>query len=177
MREDLRQAIRALIRSPLYTVVGILTLALGIGATTAAFTVVGSVLLKPLPFADPQQLVSVFAANRNSADGTVMSYPAFQDIHAKQDVFSGFAYVTGDGTQLRRKTGSEPVLVAMVTDDFFPLLRAKPTLGRLITPEDNKPGAPPVAVLEHSTWVENFAADPNVLGTSIDLVYGHFTVV
>lgn len=177
MREDLRHAIRALARSPLYTVVGIVTLALGIGATTAAFTVVGSVLLKPLPFAEPEQLVSVWAANRSSVDGALLSYPAFQDLHAQQDVFSGFAYITGDGTTYKRPGGNESILAAMVTDDFFSLLRAKPAVGRLITPEDNRPDAPPVAVLSHRMWTDDFGADPKVLGKSIDLEFGQFTIV
>jgi putative ABC transport system permease protein len=177
VRDDLRHAFRALARSPLYCIVGILTLALGIGATTAAFTVVGSVLLKPLPFYEPDRLVNVFVANGKSVDGTIPSYPAFQDMNAQQDVFSGFAYVTGDGTTYRRKSGSESVLAAMVTDDFWALLGAKPALGRLLTPTDNRPDAPPVVVLSHRMWTDDFGGDQRVLGKSIDLTFSHFTIV
>ncbi|HTD60174.1 MAG TPA: ABC transporter permease [Gemmatimonadaceae bacterium] len=180
MRDDLRQALRALARSPLYSGVAILTLALGIGVTTAAFTVVGSVLLKPLPYAKPDQLVNVYSTNRASEaarEGAVPSYPAFEEMRQKADVFSGFAYITGDGATFRRPGGSESLLIAMVTDDFFPLLEARPALGRLLTPEDNRPDAPPVAVLSHRMWTDDFGADPRVVGKTIDLTFNHFTIV
>ncbi len=174
--DEVRHAWRALARTPLYTIVAIATLAIGIGATTAAFTVVGSVLLKPLPFAESEQLVSVLATTRGR-DSTVLSYPAFQDFHRQQDVFSGFAYITGDGVTYRRAGGSESILAAMVTDDFFPLLRARPAIGRLITPEDNRPGAAPVAVLSHEMWLNDFAGDTRVVGRALDLTIGTYTIV
>jgi putative ABC transport system permease protein len=177
VRDDLRQALRALARSPLYSGVAILTLALGIGVTTAAFTVVGSVLLKPLPYSESDQLVVVWSTNRTAVDGSVPSYPAFEEMRQKADVFSGFAYITGDGATFRRPGGSESLVVAMVTDDFFPLLRARPALGRLLTPEDNRPDAPPVAVLSHRMWTDDFGADPRVVGKTIDLTFNHFTIV
>jgi predicted permease len=180
MREDLRHAVRALARSPLYSAVAILTLALGIGATTAAFTVVSSVLLKPLPYAEPDQLVGVFSTNRaNEAtgEGTVPSYPVFEEMRQKADAFSGFAYITGDGATFKRPGGNESLLMALVTDDFFPLLRARPALGRLLTPDDNRPDAPPVVVLSHRMWTDDFGADPRVIGKTIDLTFNHFTIV
>lgn len=180
MRDDVRQAVRALVRSPLYSTVAILTLALGIGVTTAAFTVVGSVLLKPLPYAQPDQLVAVYSTNRASQaarEGAVPSYPAFEEMRQKADVFSGLAYVTGDGAVFKRAGGNESVLVALVTDDFFPLLRARPALGRLLTPDDNRPDAPPVAVLSHRMWTDDFGGDPRVVGKTIDLTFNHFTII
>src|SRR5581483_4399923 len=180
MRDDVRQALRALIRSPLYSAVAILTLALGIGATTAAFTVVGSVLLKPLPYAASDQLVGVFATNHQHAattEGAVPSSPAFEEMRQKADVFSGFAYITGDGATFRRPGGAEAVLIGFATDDFFPLLRARPALGRLLTPDDNRSGAPPVVVLSHKMWTDDFAGDPRVIGQTIDLGLNHFTIV
>ena len=180
MRDDLRQALRALARSPLYSGVAILTLALGIGVTTAAFTVVGSVLLKPLPYADPDQLVGVYSTTRTNeaaAEGAVPSYPAFEEMRQKADVFSGFAYITGDGATFKRPGGSESLLIGLVSDDFFPLLRARPALGRMLTPADNRPDAPPVVVLSHQMWTDDFAADPRIVGKTIDLTINHFTIV
>jgi len=180
VRDDLRQALRALARSPLYSGVAILTLALGIGVTTAAFTVVGSVLLKPLPYADPDQLVGVYSTTRTNeaaAEGAVPSYPAFEEMRQKADVFSGFAYITGDGATFKRPGGSESLLIGLVSDDFFPLLRARPALGRMLTPADNRPDAPPVVVLSHQMWTDDFAADPRIVGKTIDLTINHFTIV
>jgi putative ABC transport system permease protein len=180
VRDDLRQALRALARSPLYSGVAILTLALGIGVTTAAFTVVGSVLLKPLPYADPDQLVGVWSTTRTNeaaAEGAVPSYPAFQEMRQKADVFSGFAYITGDGATFKRPGGSESLLIGLVSDDFFPLLRARPALGRMLTPADNRPDAPPVVVLSHQMWTDDFGADPRIVGKTIDLTINHFTIV
>jgi putative ABC transport system permease protein len=180
VRDDLRQALRALARSPLYSGVAILTLALGIGVTTAAFTVVGSVLLKPLPYGEPDQLVGVWSTNRTNeaaAEGAVPSYPAFQEMRQKADVFSGFAYITGDGATFKRPGGSESLLIGLVSDDFFPLLRARPVLGRMLTPADGRPDAPPVVVLSHQMWTDDFGADPRIVGKTIDLTINHFTIV
>jgi putative ABC transport system permease protein len=168
--------VRGLQRSPIYTLVAIVTLALGIGATTAVFTVVGSVLLKPLPFADPDRLMSVYAGTLKG-DSIAPSFPAFEEMRQQADVFSGFAYVLGDGALFRRGGENEPVVLAVVSDDFFPLLSAKPALGRLLLPRDNRPDAPPVAVLSHEMWTNDFGGDPQIVGKTIHLTRGQFTVV
>lgn len=173
----MRQAIRALLRSPAYSLIAILTLALGIGATTAAFTVIGSVLFKPLPFADPERLVGVFSLSP-TADTTVPSYLDYKDMHERADVFDGFAFMTGYPLTYHLPDGKlQSVITAMVTPEYFPLLHAQPALGRLLTREDSRSGAPPVAVLSYRMWVTDFGASPSAIGQNLDLAVGQFTIV
>jgi predicted permease len=176
--DDVTRTIRGLLRTPTYTAVAVLTLALGIGATTAAFTVVGSVLLKPLPFAEANRLVGVLSLSQHN-DSSALSYPDFKDFHDRADVFDGFAYMTGYPFTYRTATGTlQSAITAMVTADYFPLLRARPELGRLLTAADDQPGAPPVLVLSHPVWVRDFGASPSVVGQSVDLSgVGVFTIV
>src|SRR5579862_9514835 len=137
--------VRALVRSPGYALATIVTLALGIGATTAAFSVVGSVLLRPLPFADADRLVAIYSAT-GVGTFTIPSYPDFKDLAAQQDVFAGVAFITGDGVTYRGPHGAKSMLAAIATADFFPLLLARPALGRVLTPTDDRPGAAPAVV-------------------------------
>ena len=177
MSADVRHALRALARSPVYTLTAITTLAIGIGATTAAYSVAGSILLKPLPFTEPDRLVAVWSSlprfNRISP-----SYPDFADFREQSgDLFDGIAFMDGDGVRLRRPDGAIKMLAAMVTQDYFPLLRTNPVLGRTFVAADNVPGAPPVAVLSYAYWAQHFGADPKVLGQNLDLNIGNYTVV
>jgi putative ABC transport system permease protein len=175
--DDVSQAIRALIRSPIYSVIAILTLALGIGASTAAYTVLNGILLAPLPYAQPDRLVAVLSSSTHDTTTGLMSYPDFQDYDRSQDVFTGMAFMTGGSATLHRAEGNVTIWFATVTDNFFSVLRPRPAIGRLLTSEDNRPGAPPVTVLTHDMWVNYFAADPHVIGRDVDLSTGHFTVV
>jgi len=173
---DLRHAVRALWRSPVYTVTAVLTLAIGIGATTAAYSIVGNVLLKPLPFAEPDRLVGVFQTVP-SYDHIPPSYPDFEDFRTQNDVLEGVAFIDGEGITMRRADGGIGALAAMVTRDFFSVLRARPVLGRTLVAADQDPGAPPVAVLSYAFWTRAFGADRAVIGRTIDLTIGSFTVV
>jgi putative ABC transport system permease protein len=173
---DLRDAARRLTRTPGYATVTILTLALGIGSTAAAFAVIGSVLLRPLPFSDSEQLVAIYSAT-GKGTFTIPSYPDFEDLAAQQDVFAGVAFITGDGVTYRGPQESKFVLAAMTTADFFPLLRARPVLGRLLTRADDRAGAAHVAVLTNRTWHDDFGSDPSVVGKTMDLSIGDFTIV
>ncbi|HTA73928.1 MAG TPA: ABC transporter permease [Gemmatimonadaceae bacterium] len=175
--DDVSQAIRALVRSPVYSVIAILTLALGIGASTAAYTVLNGILLAPLPYAQPDRLVAVLSSSTHDTTTTLMSYPDFEDYDRSQDALTGMAFVTGGSATLHRAEGNVTVWFATVTDNFFSVLRPRPAIGRLLTPEDNRPGAPPVTVLTHDMWVNYFAADPGVIGRDVDVSIGHFTVV
>jgi putative ABC transport system permease protein len=173
---DVRHALRSLARSPVYTATAIATLAIGIGATTAAYSVAGSILLKPLPFADPDRLVAVWSSVPQF-DKIAPSYPDFVDFRAQSDVFDGIAYMGGDGVRLRRQDGAIKMGAAMVTEDYFPLLRATPRLGRTFVASDNVPGAAPVAVMSYSVWAQHFGSDPKVIGQTLDLNIGSYTVV
>src|SRR6185437_14796352 len=112
---DVRYAARALVRAPVYSTMAVLTLGLGIGASTAAYSVVESILLKPLPYAHPEQLVSVWSAARDFESGLV-SYPDFKDYRAQSNALAGMAFITGDQMTLREREGGTGILTGMVTE-------------------------------------------------------------
>jgi putative ABC transport system permease protein len=176
--QDARYAFRMLRKSPGFTAVAVLTLALGIGANTAIFSVVYAVLLKPLPYANPNQLVSAFAANTQEGvpeDGT--SYPNFEEWRAQNHVFSELATI--DFHQLTLTGRGEPseVNTCVVTPEHFALLDVKPLQGRVFFPEDGRRGAPPVVIVSENLWRGTLGADPKILGSSIILDKRPFTVI
>jgi len=176
--QDTRYAFRMLRKNPGFTAVAILTLALGIGANTAIFSVVYAVLLKPLPYANPDQLFNVFQAQPQAGiGGTGWSYANFAELREQNRVFSEMA-----GSQQHQLTltgRGEPSVVntSVVTPELFSLFGEKPLAGRAFFPEDGKPGAPPVVILSESLWRGTFGADPNTIGSSINLDKRSFTVV
>ncbi|HEY6290080.1 MAG TPA: ABC transporter permease [Terriglobia bacterium] len=178
LAQDIRSGLSQLRRNPVFAAVAILTLALGIGANTAIFSVVYAVLLKPLPFASPGQLVRVFEANdRAGIGGSGCSYPEFLEWRRQNHVFSGMAALQGH--ELTLTGGGEPMVVKVgdVTADFFLVLGVPPLMGRTFLPEDNEQGAAPVAVLSDGLWRSRFGADPDLIGRTIDLDKRSFTVV
>jgi predicted permease len=176
--QDARYALRMLRKNPGFTAVAVLTLALGIGANTAIFSVVYAVLLKPLPYANPNQLVSAFQANPSEGiPETGASYPNFVEWRAQNHVFSELATI--DFHQLTLTGRGEPseVNTCIVTPEHFALLDVKPLEGRVFYPEDGKRGAPPVVIVSENLWRGTLAADPKILGTSIVLDKRPFTVI
>jgi putative ABC transport system permease protein len=176
--QDARYASRMLRKNPGFTAVAVLTLALGIGANTAIFSVVYAVLLKPLPYANPNQLVSAFQANtQNGVPETGTSYPNFEEWRAQNHVFSELATI--DFHQLTLTGRGEPseVNTCVVTPEHFAVLDVKPLQGRVFFPEDGKRGAPPVVIVSENLWRGTLGANPNILGSSIILDKRPFTVV
>ena len=176
--QDIRYAFRTLRKNPGFTAVAVLTLALGIGANTAIFSVVYAMLLKPLPYPNPSQLFTAFQANKQQGIAeTGCSWPNFEDWRAQNSVFSELAGVVGH--QLTLTSRGEPTVVntSVVTAEFFSLLGIKPLAGRIFFSADGKLGAPPVALISEELWRGRFAADPNIVGTSIDLDKRPFTVI
>ena len=176
--QDARYAFRMLRKNLGFTAVAVLTLALGIGANTAIFSVVYAVLLKPLPYANPNQLVSAFAANTQEGipeNGT--SYPNFEEWRAQNHVFSELATI--DFHQLTLTGRGEPseVNTCVVTPEHFAVLDVKPLQGRVFFPEDGKRGAPPVVIVSENLWRGTLGADTNILGSSVILDKRPFTVV
>jgi putative ABC transport system permease protein len=175
---DLRYGIRMLRQSPGFTAVAVLTLALGIGGNTAIFSMVDAVLLRPLPYPDPDQLVLMFQVPQKRPDAlSGISFRDFEECRARNRVFSEIAGNTFHDLTL---TGSgEPSIVntADVTPEIFALLNAKPVAGRTLLPDDGNPGAAAVAVLSENLWRSRFGADPNLIGKSIALDMRSFTVV
>ncbi len=176
--QDVRFALRMLRKNPGFTAVAVLTLALGIGANTAIFSVVYAVVLKPLPYAHSEQLVNVFAANsQEGIAGTGISYANFADLRAQSHIFSELAVTQFH--QLTLTGSGEPAIVdtSVVTPELFSLLEQKPLAGRVFFPDDGKPGAPPVVMLSENLWRASFGADPKIIGSSINLDKRAFTVV
>src|SRR6202521_1272508 len=176
--QDTRYALRMLRKNPVFTAVAVLTLALGIGANTAIFSVVYAVLLKPLPYTNPDQLFTAFQANtQQGITETGCSYLNFEEWRAQNHVFSEMA---GNVAHQLTLTGHvEPTVVntSVVTPEFFALLDVKPVVGRIFFPQDGKRGAPPVVLVSEDVWRGRFGADPKIIGTSIDLDKRPFTVV
>jgi predicted permease len=176
--QDARYAFRMLRKNSAFTAVAVLTLALGIGANTAIFSVVYAVLLKPLPYANPDQLFNVFQAKPQEGVGeTGWSYANLAELREQNHVFSEMA-----GSQQHQLTltgHGEPSVVntSVVTPELFSVFGEQPLAGRAFFPEDGKPGAAPVVILSESLWRNSFGADPNVIGSSISLDKRSFTVV
>jgi putative ABC transport system permease protein len=165
--QDLRYGLRTSLKHPGFTAVAVFALALGIGANTAIFSVINSVLLKPLPFSAPDQIVTVWNTAEKE-DQFDVTYPDFMDWRERQQSFELLAaYSSRDFTL----TGAgEPVRLrgAMVTSDLFPLLGVQPKQGRFFLPEEDRPGVR-AAILSHRMWQEHFAADPNICEQAITL--------
>ncbi len=159
-------SVRMLLKRPSLTAVAIIAIALGIGANTAIFSVVNTVLLKPLPYEHPEQLVMLATEQRTQAlDGRgSFSVPDFLDVQKSSTTIEYVAMHQGTGTVITEGGDPERILGAAVSADYFPLLRVKPVLGRVFTREEDQPGAPSVVVLSYSLWQRRFGGDPNIVG-------------
>jgi len=173
---DLKYAFRMLVKAPGFTVVAILSLALGIGANTAIFSLINAVLLRPLPVSDPSTLVSVSQADERNPGNLPVSDLNFRDIRAQNTVFTdmgAFAFA-----QVNYSAGNEalPIPAQVVTANYFSLLGATPALGRGFLPEEEAK-ATPVAVVSHGFWERTLGSDPAVIGRTISLNRTPFTVI
>lgn len=180
--QDVRYAVRMLRRAPGFTLVAVLTLALGIGATTAIFSVVRGVLLRPLPFAAPERLVRIWQASPSQSlvRGT-LSPLDFEDWKGRQRSFEDMGswwYVEGmSGSDLSGDGEPQRVPTAFVSDGFFSTLGVAARLGRGLLPEDHQPGRDTVAVISYGLWQRRFGGDPSVLGRTLTLDGVPHTVV
>jgi putative ABC transport system permease protein len=174
--QDVRFAMRQLRKSPGFTLVAVLTLALGIGANTAIFSVVEGVLLRPLPYRNSDQLVRVWStSNRSSRD--VSSYPDFRDWAHQNHSFELMAAYRGQSFNLTGGDHPERIRGLMITSKFFELLDVKPILGRSFTSDEHELGRNHVALLSSALWQSHFAGDPGVLGRSVKLDDESYTVI
>jgi putative ABC transport system permease protein len=165
---DFRYALRMLQRSPGFTAVAVLTLALGIGANTAIFSVVNSVLIRPLPYHDPASLVMVWETNsQHPKPHNTVSPPNFLDWQSRNTVFSDMAYIADVRNNLTGNGDPEEVVVQAVSANFFSVLGVNPILGSGFTPENGQPGHDDVVILSYGLWKERLAADPAIVGKSI----------
>src|SRR5258708_193582 len=165
--KDVRYGMRSLLKRPAFTVIAVITLALGIGMNTAIFSVINAVLWRPLPYAEPSRLVS-FRSNQSAPD--------LADTESQIRIFSSFG---GEVKQpLDYTAGSEPVQfqIGQVTGGFFETLGIKAERGRVITPDDDKLGGPYVTVLSHALWRRQFGSDPQIVGKTIPLSGNSYTI-
>ena len=174
--QDMRYALRQLRKSPGFTLVAVLTLALGIGANTAIFSVVEGVLLRPLPYRDSDQLARIWStSNRTSSD--VSSYPDFKDWADQNHSFQQMAAYRGQSFNLSGGDHPERIRGLMITSKFFELLDVKPMLGRSFSRDEHELGRNHVVLLSSALWQSHFGGDPGVLGRSVKLDDGSYTVI
>lgn len=167
LRQDIRYALRRLGKAPWFTLAAVITLALGIGANTAVFTLVNAVLLRGLPFEESDRLVAVWMEN-NRGQQSSLSYPDLADIAERSSSLAGLGGYLGSSVNVSDDESlPEQVSGAYITGNFFGLLGEQPTLGRGIGPEDDVPGATPVVLISHSLWQSRFGGDPGILGRVI----------
>ncbi|HWS87820.1 MAG TPA: ABC transporter permease [Pyrinomonadaceae bacterium] len=176
--QDLRYGARVLWKKPGFTAVAVLTLALGVGANTAIFSVVNAVLLRPLPFAEPERLVRVYEKRlKLGRTRNVVSAPDFIDWRAQSQTFDAVAAYNSWGPSLTGQGEPEQLTGALASADLFRVLRAEPALGRAFSAEEDRPGAARVAVIGHGLWKRRFGSDPSAVGRSVTLDGEPYTIV
>lgn len=163
--QDLRYAARSLIQNPGFTAVTVLCLALGIGVNSTIFSLVDTTLIRPLPFKDPDALLSLHGTQAASGVTTGgISYPDFRDYQNEVEAFASLAAQAGRTMTVTEREESERFLGGLVTWNLFPLLGIEPVLGRQFTEDDDRPGAAPVVLLSHGVWQRKYLSDPSIIG-------------
>jgi putative ABC transport system permease protein len=168
MLQDLRYAIRAFAKSPGFTAVDILALALGIGANAALFSVINAVLLKPLPYAESQRLVAIFETFQPKGYRSV-SAPNFLDWRQQNRSFDHLDAFSQGSLNLQSTGEPERIPSVLATAGLFDMLGAKPILGRTFLADEDQPGKPQVVVMSERLWRRRFGADPRLVGSQITL--------
>jgi len=178
LSQDIRYGLRVLSKRPAFTAVAVVALALGIGANSAIFSVVNALLLRPLPFRDPDRLVQVWESDvkRGQDTGTV-AYPNFADWRDQNDVFEQVVAYSDRTFDLTGAAEPERIQGAIVSPAFFPMLRIKPMLGRVLLAEEDQPNKVFSVVMSERLWQRRFDSDPQIIGQAIDLNSESFTVV
>ena len=176
--QDIRYGLRMLVKKPTFAIVAILTLALGVGANTAIFSIVNAVLLRSLPFPDPDRLVRIYFNNPGvGLRGVRFSVPEFDDLRTQTDVFEDVSVVVLGPTNLTGVKQPEHLEMIEVSPNYFSMLGATPELGRLFDHQDFALGFAPVVVISDALWRRSYGADPGVLGRSLRLDNDLYTIV
>ncbi|MGE5205717.1 MAG: ABC transporter permease [Chlamydiota bacterium] len=174
--QDMRYAVRTLRKSPGFAAVAVITLALGIGANTAMFSIVNAVLLRPVPYPEPQRLLKLYSSTAQFHKASV-SYPNFLDWQRRSRSFDLMAAYRTDSFNLTGQANPERVRGEMASSSIFGVLGIRPIIGRTFTDDEDRRGAAPVVVLTSSLWKSRFGGDPKVLGRSITLNERLYTVI
>jgi predicted permease len=177
--QDIQYAIRRMAKSPGFTTIAVLSLALGIGANTAIFSIVNSILLSGVPMRAPEELVEIYTSEEDHGyPYSVFAYPDFVDVRERTDLFSAVAAHEGFFSRLETDDATDPVWGELVSHDLFSMLGIEPALGRFFVPEEGETlGTHPVVVLGHGFWQRRYGGDPGIIGQSIRLGGHSFTVV
>ncbi len=180
--QDLRYTLRTLRRDRVFAAIAILILALGIGANVAVFSVIDTLMLRPLPFHDPEHLLwigpEIFNGNWSAATYSTDAWQEYLERNKSfEDVAGYYAFSSTDNFKLMGHGDPRPFTSVDVTQNFFQVLGVRPLLGRLFTPQEALHGAPNVLVLSYNFWQRQFHADPNIIGQAIDAGSQSFTVV
>lgn len=183
MRNDLRFALRTLARSPMFTAVAVLSLALGMGANTSIFSLLYQALYRSLPVRDPESLIVLHVDDHSpgwtTSDNSqsVFSYPMYQDLRDRNAVFSGVVARSGAPVSISWNGQTERAHAEIVSGNFFQVLGVPALLGRTLTAEDDgAPGAHPVVMLGYDYWVRRFGADPGIVSQKV-VINGHPMIV
>lgn len=174
--QDLRYALRTLRRTPVFTLIAVLTLAVAIGANTVIFSVLNGVVLRPLQYDASDRLFGIWERSERG-DYRLSSYPTFRDWRAQSNVFQALAYIRGSSSLMPTNDGTRQVGTAFVSDEFFDVLKGPPLIGRLFTREEQQSGGPPVAVLTYELWRDVFGGDRAAVGSMIRLNDAAYTIV
>jgi macrolide transport system ATP-binding/permease protein len=184
--QDLQYGLRQLRRNPGFTAVAVLTLALGIGANTAIFTLVDAVMLKSLPVANPGQLYRlgdnnnccVMIGTQNEGSFVLYSFPLYEHLRDHTPEFSQLAAFKSNLSDLSVRSGSstEPYKGEYVSGNYFPMFGIRAFAGRLLAPPDDSSGAPRVAVMSYHTWQQHFGLDPSVIGSTLNIDGAPYTI-
>ena len=178
---DIRIGVRALVHSPIFSIVTVLSLALGIGANTAIFSVVNGLLLRPLRYSEPEQIVDLWHTPPQQSfpglDRFSVSPANYLDWKAQTTAFQQMAVYGYTGLSLSTSNDPLPLIGATVSSDFFSVLRTNPMQGRTFTPDEERPGRDQVVVISHALWQRAFGANPNIVGQPVTLNSRSFTVV
>jgi putative ABC transport system permease protein len=175
--QDLRYGARMLIKRPGFTLIAVITLALGIGANTAIFSLVNTVMLRPLPVAQPERIVEITPLRPGASVGN-FSYPIYRDFRDKNDVLEGLAAYRFVPLSLSRSGNNERLWGYLVSGNYFDMLGVRAVRGRMFTPEEDRaPGAHPVAVVSYGSWQRRFGGDPDLVGQTITINSKSFTVI
>ncbi|MGC9946641.1 MAG: ABC transporter permease [Bryobacteraceae bacterium] len=173
---DLKFALRSLRKNPGFTLLAVVVMALGIGANTAVFSVVNAVLLKPLAYRDPDRIVTLSSLWRKSGERGQVSAPDFHDWHDQSTAFAAMADYDDDSISVLAGASAEYAHVAEVAPEFFQVFDVEPVVGRLFSPEEQKPGSAGAVVIGYSYWQSHFGSNANALGQAVRLLGKSFRI-
>jgi len=175
---DIRYAFRNFLKRPGFSAIAIVTLALGIGANTAIFSLVNTILLRPLPVSHPEQLTEVYGTFHNGADYTIQSYLNYKDYRDRNDVFSGLIAYRFAPISVSHEGRNERLWGYLVSGNYFDVLGIQPFMGRYFAPEEDKTlGTHPVAVITYACWQRRFGSDASIIGRSVLLNSHTFNII